>query len=112
MDDQMKNCRRCRFFKEECCTKDSFEVELDDNLETIIDDGLIEATIREGFIEKKFNSVSKNKQKEFAEELEDIKNNWIEEISEQLAMMLRNNISTEYAVILKNSRDFCCNQWD
>jgi len=112
MEDWMKNCRRCRFFKKECCTKEVLEINLDNNIETIIDDGLIEAAIREGFTEKVFNSVSKKKQGEFSEELENAILNWTEEISEQVSQMLRNNFSFEYGIIPKNSRDFYCSQWD
>ena len=110
----MKNCRRCRFFdgEKECCTKEVFEIDLDNNIETIIDDGLIEAAIKEGFTEKKFNSVSKKKQGEFSEELENAILNWTEEISEQVIQMIRNNFSFEYGVTPKNSRDFYCSQWD
>ncbi len=112
MDDYMKNCKYCRFFKEEYCTKEVFEIDVDNNIEQIIDDGLIEEAIREGFSDKIFNSISKRKQKEFAEEFERMKTNWIEEISEQVAMMLRNNLSYEYGVVLKDSREFYCSKWD
>ncbi len=110
----MKNCRRCRFFnlKEESCTKEVFEINLENNIDKIIDDGLIEAAIREGFSEKVFNSVSKKKQVEFAEEFEKAKNNWVEEISEMVSEMLRNNFECDYGVIPVNNREFCCNQWD
>ena len=112
MDDWMKNCNRCRFFEKGCCTKEVLEIDLDNNIETIIDDGLIEAAIREGFTEKVFNSVSKKKQGEFTEELENAILNWTEEISEQVSQMIRNNFSFEYGVTPKNSRDFYCSQWD
>jgi len=112
MDDWMKNCNHCRFFKEGCCTKEVLEIDLDNNIETIIDDGLIEAAIREGFSEKVFNSVSKKKQGEFSEELETAILNWTEEISEQVATMIRNNFSFEYGVTPKDSREFYCSQWD
>lgn len=114
MEIWMKNCNYCRFFNREQghCTKEVLEVNVENNIETIIDDGLIEAAIREGFSEKTFNSVSKKKQNDFTEELEDAKNNWIEEISEQVARMLRNNFGFEYAVIPKDSKEFCCSQWD
>lgn len=112
MEDWMKTCRYCRSFKEGCCTREVFEIDVDNNIEQIIDDGLIEEAIREGFSEKVFNNISKKKQQEFAEELEWIKTNWIEEISEQVAIMLRNNFSYEYGVIPKDNRDFCCSKWD
>lgn len=112
IEDWMKTCRFCRFFKENCCIREVFEIEVDNNIEQIIDDGLIEEAIREGFSDKMFNSISKKKQREFAEELEWIKANWIEEISEQVIMMLRNNFSYEYGVIPKDSRDFYCSYWD
>ncbi|MFA7150436.1 MAG: hypothetical protein WC067_05420, partial [Candidatus Methanomethylophilaceae archaeon] len=66
----------------------------------------------EGFTEKVFNSVSKKKQGEFTEELENAILNWTEEISEQVSQMIRNNFSFEYGVTPKNSRDFYCSQWD
>jgi len=114
MDDYMKNCRYCRFFnlKEENCTKEVFEINLDNNIDKIIEDGLIDEAIREGFSEKVFNSISKKKQQEFAEEFEQMKANWIEEISEQIARMLRNNFDQDYVVMPVNSREFCCNKWD
>lgn len=114
MDDYMKNCHYCRFFNltEGCCTKEVFEINLSDNIEKIIEDGYIEEAIREGFSEKVFNSISKKKQQEFAEEFEQMKANWIEEISEQVAIMLRNNFDHDYIVVPVNSREFCCNKWD
>lgn len=112
MDDWIKNCRYCRFFKEDYCTREVFKIEVDNNINKIIDDGMIEEAIREGFTEKVFNSISKKKQGEFAEEFEIMKLNWIEEISDQVARMLRNNLSHEYGVIPNNSRDFYCSKWD
>lgn len=112
IEDYMKNCNHCRFFVKGCYSKEVLEIDLDNNIDQIIDDGLIEEAIREGFTEKVFNSVSKKKQGEFAEEFEDAKNNWVEEISEQISQMLRNNFGFEYGVTPKNSREFCCNQWD
>jgi len=112
MDEWMKTCRFCRFFKENYCIREVFEIDVDNNIEQIIDDGLIEEAIREGFSEKIFDSVSKKKQGEFAEEFENAKMNWVEEISEQVAIMLRNNINIEYKVMLKDSRNFYCSKWD
>lgn len=116
MDDWMKTCYYCRFFnlKEECCTKEVFEINLENNIDKIIEDGLIEEAIREGFSEKVFNSISKrkDKQQEFAEEFEQMKANWIEEISDQVARMLRNNFDQDYMVMPINSREFYCSQWD
>ncbi|MFA7675697.1 MAG: hypothetical protein WCY38_06485 [Endomicrobiia bacterium] len=114
IENYMKNCNHCRFFDREqgCCTKQILEVDLENNIDTIIEDGLIEASIREGFSDKTFNSISKKKQSEFTEEFENAKNNWVEEISEQVSRMLRNNFSYEYGVTPKDSREFCCNQWD
>lgn len=114
MDDYMKNCRYCRSFdtQQQCCTKEILEVNVENNIDTIIDDGLIEEAIREGFSDKVFNSISKKKQGEFAEEFEQAKNNWIEGISEQVAIMLRNNFSFEYGVVPKDNREFYCSKWD
>lgn len=112
MDEWMKTCRFCRFFKENYCIREVFEIDVDNNIEQIIDDGLIEEAIREGFSEKIFDSVSKKKQGEFAEEFENAKMNWVEEISEQISTMLRNNINIEYEVMLKDSRNFYCSKWD
>ena len=112
MKDWMKTCKYCRFFKEDYCTREVFEIDVDNNIEQIIDDGLIEEAIREGFSEKAFNSISKKKQGEFSKEFEDAKMNWIEEISEQVAIMLKNNFSFEYGVVPKNSREFYCSKWD
>lgn len=112
IEDWMKNCNRCRFFIKGCCSKEVFEIDLDNNIEQIIDDGLIEEAIREGFSEKVFNSISKKKQSEFTEEFEEAKNNWVEEISEQVAIILRNNFSIEYAITPKDTREFYCSQWD
>ena len=114
MNDITKNCRGCRFFnlKEDSCTKEVFEIDMENNIDSIIDDGLIEAAIREGFSEKVFKSISKKKQNEFVEEFEDAKNNWIEEISEQVSRMLRNNFSDNCTVTVRDSREFYCNQWD
>lgn len=116
IEDYMKNCNYCRFFnlKEGCCTKEVFEINLENNIDKIIEDGLIEEAIREGFSEKVFNSISKreDKQQEFTEEFEKAKANWVEEISEQVARLLRNNFDQNYAVIPVNSREFCCSQWD
>lgn len=114
MEDYMKNCRYCRHFdaQQQCCTKEILEVNIDNNIDKIIDDGLIEEAIREGFSEKVFNTISKKKQQEFAEEFEQMKANWVEEISEQVATMLRNNIDQDYVVMPINSREFCCSQWD
>jgi len=112
VEDYMKNCNHCRFFIEGSCSKEVLEIDVENNIDTIIDDGLIEAAIREGFSDKTFNSITKKKQSEFSEEFEDAKNNWVEEISEQISQMLRNNFSFEYGVTPRNSREFCCNQWD
>ena len=112
MEDWMKTCRYCRFFKENYCTREVFEIDLDNNIDKIIDDGLIEEAIREGFSEKIFNSISKKKQGEFAEEFESAKMNWVEEISEHIAVMLRNNFDQSYAVMPVNSREFYCSKWD
>jgi len=112
MEDWMKNCNHCRFFIKGCCSKEVLEIDVENNIDQIIDDGLIEEAIREGFSEKIFNSVSKKKKGEFSEELENAILNWTEEISEQVSQMLRNNFSFEYGITPKNSRDFCCNQWD
>jgi len=112
MDDYMKICRYCRFFKEGYCTKEVFKIEVDNNIDKIIDDGMIEEAIREGFTEKVFNSISKKKQGKFAKEFEQMKLNWIEEISDQVAIMLRNNFSYEYGVVPIDYRDFCCSKWD
>ena len=112
MKDWMKTCKYCRFFKEDYCTREVFEIDLDNNIDKIIDNGLIEEAIREGFSEKIFDSVSKKKQGEFAEEFENAKMNWVEEISEQISIMLRNNFSFEYGVVLKDSREFYCSKWD
>lgn len=112
MDEWMRNCNHCRFFKENYCIREVFEIDVDNNIEQIIDDGLIEEAIREGFSEKIFNSISKKKQGEFTEEFENAKINWVEEISEQVAIMLRNNFSFEYGVVLKDSREFYCSKWD
>jgi len=112
MEDWMKNCNHCRFFIKGCCSKEVLEIDVENNIDQIIDDGLIEEAIREGFSEKIFNSVSKKKQGEFSEELENAILNWTEEISEQVIQMIRNNFSFEYGVTPKNSRDFYCSQWD
>ena len=114
IEDYMKNCNYCRFFnlKEGCCTKEVFEINLENNIDKIIEDGLIEEAIREGFSEKKFNSISKRKQAEFNEEFEEMKVNWIEEISDQVARMLINKFSQEYRMIPKDTRDFYCSMWD
>ena len=110
----MKKCRYCRYFDtaQGCCTKGIFEVNLEDNIDTIIEDGYIEEAIREGFTEKKFNSISKRKQAEFNEEFEEMKVNWIEEISDRVARMLINKFSHEYKIMPKDTRDFYCSQWD
>lgn len=112
VEDWMKNCNHCRFFKEGYCTREVLEIDMDNNIEQIIDDGLIEEAIREVFSDKVFNSISKKKRGEFTEEFERMKANWIEEISEQIVIMFRNNFSYEYGVVPNNSRDFCCSCWD
>jgi hypothetical protein len=112
VEDWMKNCNHCRFFREGYCTKEIFEIDVENNIDTIIDDGLIEEAVREGFSEKVFNSISKNKKKVFDEELNNAIINWVEEISDQVAIMLRNNFSYEYGVVPKNSREFYCSYWD
>lgn len=113
-DDYMKNCRNCRFFnlQKDSCTKKVFEINMENNIDTIIEDGLIEAAIREGFSEKIFNSISKKKQGEFAEEFEDAKNNWVEEISEQVSLMLIRRFNDKCTVTVKDSKEFYCSQWD
>lgn len=108
----MKNCNHCRFYQGEVCTRGVLEVDLDNNIDTIIDDGMIEAAVKEGFIERTFNSIAKSKSKVFYEELEGIKQEWIEEISDTIAGMLRNNLSQNYTIIPKNTRDFYCSQFD
>ncbi len=112
MDDWMKVCKYCRFFKEDYCMREVFKIDVENNIDIIIEDGLIEEAIREGFSNKAFNSISKKKQGDFTEEFEQAKNNWVEEISEHVAIMLRNNFSFEYGVMPKDSREFYCSKWD
>ena len=108
----MKSCNNCRFFRKGCCTREVLDIDIDNNIETIIDDGLIEEAIREGFTNKVFNSISKKKQSEFTEELENAMLNWTEEISEQVSIMLRNNLSYRHTITPVDNREFYCRFWD
>lgn len=112
VEDWMKCCRYCRFFEDGYCSKNVMEIELETNIDQLFEDGYLSAAIAEGFNEKEFHSISKNRKKDFDRELDDVINNWTESIDEQISIMLRNNLLHISRFKPMDSNSFCCNQWD
>jgi hypothetical protein len=88
----LKCCRYCRHFGAgECCHPDLKQIG-GSNLENIIDDGLIGATIEET--------------------LDDISESKLDAVETAVIQVLRNNLELESPFKINDPGVFCCKYWD
>lgn len=104
IDDLYYNCRHCRFFDKGKCTHGNTFTATEIDVGLISEEGTIAEAIREGFSDYKFRETemklssylsgkrAKEVMKTFLEELEGIKNIWVEDIDSEITIAIQNAI--------------------
>jgi hypothetical protein len=119
-----KCCKYCHHFIDGSCRL-KIIAEAESNIDNVIEDGYLAEAVQEGFTDKEFDELDlalrgsglsgtkiKEVKRTFYDELERIKNLWIEDISYNVETMLQNKLETEINFIPKDKDEFYCRYWE
>lgn len=119
MNDPYKNCCNCWWYANGKCQHKETFINGVNNAYQVTENGLLAEAIKEGFVAKRFTKLQRNLESKlskkkaaefmeaFYEELEQVQNEWQNEIDEAVSTMLIHNLDSDTPDIVNPRRFYC-----